>query len=701
MANQNISVNGNNDGIINQGDYNTINVINHYHNTNNQAISIPDIYNASIVSISNSENQIIATGFLVSSRYIITTYQNIATFEQLTVTFALRDPQTSFEAKVIDSNETHNIALLQIDNSEPFTIPLITAQYGEGFVVYGFGTASSEWIEGAYKGKLAGGLHQITTQKPISSGFSGAPVWDIANSGISGVMVDALSMIPISKVLESFSVVDDELRAFHNPYKGLFHFGYEDRANFYGRDEEIAQITKALESTPLYTIMGASGSGKSSLLFAGVVPQLKANHTIITFRPTAEVFKSLAKVFIGSEASTSQGDTKVSLPIITQQIKEIKTLANDLATQTIGLDELIEQYIQMHNIQKLTIIIDQFEELFTLNNSQNIQRFLDHLLSSLNTPATIILSLRSDFLSSISFYPAFNEAINQHPKFILGVMNRANLQKAILLPAHKLGVTFQEGLVDKILDEIEHNKAQLPLLEFALYELWQKMQVRQITHQNLEDMGGITHAISHYANSTYNETKLNKDSIKRIFLKLVNVGSGTEDTRRVANLNEFRKDDKATIKALADKRLIVTTQTSVEVVHEALIREWQIYREWINEYREFLVWEKRLAIDYEIYQSTKKNNDLLKNTKLAVAKEFLKTHNEVISTDYRQFIKRSSRINKRNKMIIAYISMHIISLIIYLSLERMEKSEMEKKIEEIEIQEMMIREIVEKELNGK
>lgn len=329
MADKSINVGHDNLGIINQGDHNTIyQVTNHYHNQHNHSISIPDIYNASIVSIHNADNQIIATGSLVTSNYIITTYTNISNSDTFTVTFALRTPKSSFEATLIEHDEAYNIALLQIDSDTPFSVPLITAHYGEGFVAYGFDTPNGEWIEGEYKGSLANASHQIITQKPIGSGFGGSPIWDIANGGISGVMIDAHSMIPIAKVLESFSIIDDELKAFQNPYKGLFHFDYEDRERFYGREDEIAKITHELKSTKLYTIIGASGSGKSSLLFAGVVPCIKDNDNILHFRPSNQVFYNLSRSLLANESST-----------ITERIKETKVLEQSLITGEIGLDE--------------------------------------------------------------------------------------------------------------------------------------------------------------------------------------------------------------------------------------------------------------------------------------------------------------------------------------------------------------------------
>jgi len=213
MANQSVSVGRDNRGIINQGDHSIIyQVTNHYHNQHNQAITIPDIYNASIVSIHNTDNQIIATGFLVTSNYIITTYQNIAHLDNLTITFALRSPQSSFEATLIDFNETYNIALLQIDSDAPFFINIIKHQSKETtqpFTTLGFAQKSIKQIEG----RAINNFLQIEDSLNLS--LSGSPLWSTTHNGIMGMMVvedSQASMIPISKIIEAFKPLQEALR---------------------------------------------------------------------------------------------------------------------------------------------------------------------------------------------------------------------------------------------------------------------------------------------------------------------------------------------------------------------------------------------------------------------------------------------------------------------------------------------------------
>jgi hypothetical protein len=213
------------DKIINNNQR-TIHAENYYENYNvkniyytkegNKSTPIPKVYNASIVSIYNANNEIVGSGFLVTSNYIITSYENISNLKNLKVTFALRDPQMSFEAKLIDSNSTHNIALLEIESEEPFNPPLTTtAEYGGEFVVCGFDTQTNSWLEGSYKGDLSDGKQQITLeQEPIiAESFSGAPIWDIAKGGISAMILDSGSMIPIQKVIETFKPLQEALRS--------------------------------------------------------------------------------------------------------------------------------------------------------------------------------------------------------------------------------------------------------------------------------------------------------------------------------------------------------------------------------------------------------------------------------------------------------------------------------------------------------
>jgi len=431
----------------------------------------------------------------------------------------------------------------------------------------------------------------------------------------------------------------------NNPYKGLSSFEYKDRENYYGRDRESTEIATDLKKTKLFTLLGASGSGKSSLIFAGIKPLIEDDEVgIVDFRPQNRAFQNLASIFIPLLYSDRL-----------EQIRKNNTLSQELMNFEIKLDDLVANLLQQTEIKHLYIVIDQFEEIFTLSqNPKEKNTFLDQLLTLINSehPITLLISMRSDFLSHISFYEPFNKAFNEHKSTSLSLLSSENLKKVIEEPSKKLGVRFEDGLVNRIIEEIENEAGQLPLLEFALEQFWNKRKGRFITHSILDDMQSISHSISHYADNIYAHHTKHQNSIKKILIKLVNPGSGTEDTRRVASIEDFNKDELEVVQLLANERLVITRDKSVDIVHEALLREWKLLKGWIDEYREFLEWQKKLRDDRANYvANAKKDTDknLLTESKLLRAKEFLESHKAYISEHDRAFILKSIEVAQRKK----------------------------------------------------
>jgi WD40 repeat protein/energy-coupling factor transporter ATP-binding protein EcfA2 len=482
---------------------------------------------------------------------------------------------------------------------------------------------------------------------------------DRNKSGKQAYAIPAYYLKYIWKDMPSDEIVEPLEK--HNPYKGLSSFAYKDKHNYYGRKKESQEIAKVLKGTKLFTLLGASGSGKSSLIFAGIVPLIEEeNIKIVDFRPQDRPFKNLASIFISLLYSDSL-----------EQIEQNKKLSKKLINFETTLDDLVANLLAKNKIKHLYIIIDQFEELFTLTkNLKEKNCFLDQLLTLINSQhsITILLSMRADFLSQLSYYEPFNKAFNEHKSTSLSLLSSENLIKVIEEPSRKLGVRFQEGLVDRIIDEIENEAGQLPLLEFALEQFWNKRKGRFITHEILDDMKSISHSISHYADNIYEKHHLHQKSIKKVLIKLVNPGSGTEDTRRVASFDDFDEEEIKTIQLLASERLVVTKirgisedkdlqsstreEQSVDIVHEALLREWKRLRDWIDEYREFLLWEKKLRDDRVNYFSHLSKNDdknLLTDSKLLRAKEFLKSHEEYIASKDKEFILKSIEVDRKRR----------------------------------------------------
>ncbi|MDZ7992280.1 MAG: eIF2A-related protein [Nostoc sp. EfeVER01] len=431
------------------------------------------------------------------------------------------------------------------------------------------------------------------------------------------------------------------------PYRGLFHFGPNDADVFFGREIFIEELYSATKTKNFIPVLGASGSGKSSVVLAGLVPKLqKAGHWQFThFRPGFDPFHALALALV--PLYTPKLDQ-------TDQIAQARKMAGYLQDGSVILLDVFAKIQQNHPNHRVLLIADQFEEIYTLCNNQEIRlKFLDCLLASLVTPTSLtssatvlVTTMRADFLGNALSYRPFADVL-QNGDVKLGPMNREELTQVIEKPAQKFGVTFADGLVERILDDVENQPGNLPLLEFALTELWNKRSGKQLTHKIYEEIGQVEGALARHADEKYgNLTDDEKQKVRRIFIQLVRPGEGAEDTRRIAMKAELGEQSWSLVKQLADARLVVTSrnatsQETVEVVHEALIRNWGELREWMNTNRVFRAWQERLRSAKGQWEATKRDpGSLLRGAALAEAEEKLKERPEDL-IDEKEFIEQS------------------------------------------------------------
>ncbi|MBE9059078.1 WD40 repeat domain-containing protein [Sphaerospermopsis sp. LEGE 08334] len=473
----------------------------------------------------------------------------------------------------------------------------------------------------------------------------------------------------------SVDVADDNLLC---PYRGLFHFGPDDADVFFGREIFIEELYSATKTKHFIPVLGASGSGKSSVVLAGLVPKLyKEGHWQFThFRPGLDPFHALSLALV--PLYTPNLDQ-------TDQIRQARKLADYLQNESILLSDVFAQIRQNHPNDRVLLIADQFEEIYTLCNDEKIRRkFLDSLLNSLenttslSSSATVLVTtMRADFLGNALSYRPFADVL-QNADVKLGPMNRKELTEVIKKPAQKLGVTFEPGLVERILNDVENQPGNLPLLEFALTELWNKRTGKQLTHKVYEEIGQVEGALARHADEKYgNLTDDEKEKVRRIFIQLVRPGEGTEDTRRVAIRKELGEQSWSLVKQLADARLVVTSrntnQETVEVVHEALIRNWGELREWMNTNRVFRVWQERVRAAKAQWEKTKRDpGSLLRGAALAEAEEELNKRPEDL-IDEKNFIEQSLefrdreiKIQKRRQMLtISGLSIGLIAVSLF------------------------------------
>ncbi|MCA2699705.1 MAG: WD40 repeat domain-containing protein [Microcystis sp. M179S2] len=448
---------------------------------------------------------------------------------------------------------------------------------------------------------------------------------------------------------DSADVADDKLPC---PYRGLFHFGPGDAEYFFGRKSFIKTLFQATQTRNFIPLLGASGSGKSSVVFAGLVPKLQQeSHWQFThFRPGSDPFHALALALVPLY-TTNLNET--------ERLAQARQLANYLRDGDISLADVVAQIQQNYPSERVLLIADQFEELYTLCPDETIRRnFLDKLTTSPfeRVGMVLVLTMRADFLGNALSYRPFADVL-QNTDLKLGPMNREELTEVIEKPAQKLGVTFEAGLVERILDDVESEPGNLPLLEFALTELWQRRQGQQLTHLAYTEIGQVQGALARHANEEYDKlSEAQREQMRRIFIQLVRPGEGTEDTRRLATKAELGAVNWALVKQLADARLVVTSRSeeaqveTVEVVHEALIRNWGELRGWMDTDRVFRAWQERLRGAMGQWQKTQGDEgSWLRGAALAEAEEQLKQRPEDISQSEQDFIRQSLQERERIK----------------------------------------------------
>jgi transcriptional regulator with XRE-family HTH domain len=374
------------------------------------------------------------------------------------------------------------------------------------------------------------------------------------------------------------------------PYRGLSAFREPDARFFHGRDAAVARIIGKLEASQLVAVVGASGSGKSSVVFAGVVPRLRrsADWDVLSLRPGPDP----SAAFVGAlSADTGRAAAAAAVPNPTAT-----TIVAGLGARTrrSGMPTLV--------------VIDQFEELFTHGAAPaTVDGFLTlivHLTAARRrVPVKVLLTFRGDFYGQVIARRDFSDLLQDNVVH-LPPMSRAELRQAVVEPARLVGLALDNGLVDRILDDAGTEPGNLPLLEFALTRLWDMRRGMSLTHEAYRQIGHLAGAITARAEEVYLGLSPEQQyAARQLLVRLVQVARPEEDgndARRrtpIVELATLPRVD-AVISALADARLVVTDADNtlgptVELSHEAIIRSWERLRVWLVEDRQFLLWQQR------------------------------------------------------------------------------------------------------------
>jgi WD40 repeat protein len=442
------------------------------------------------------------------------------------------------------------------------------------------------------------------------------------------------------------------------PFRGLEIFREQDEPFFCGRDHLIQQLLDYLERHRLLAVIGPSGSGKSSIIQAGLIPALKNSYinnkgdsdiilpvSIATFTPKEHPLEELAF------AIQRLGDTAMHLPA--------EALIKRLEEHEKSLHYIAREISKGADDRLILLVIDQFEELFTQTvNDNERKQFLALIVAAVeatNSPLKlkIILTMRSDFLGKCALYHNFNSFVIDNLKQI-GPLEQKDLQLAIEIPADRAGLEFEVGLVSRILKDSGGAPGELPLIEHALLELYERRNGNQLTQKAYEEIGGIEGALTKRAEAEFIQMSPQKQEIlrKMFVLRLIQPGEGTEDTRRRATKEELLATGGDAelagqiIQRWTDARLLSTATDAqrkteiIDVAHEALIRKWPRVQEWLKDERQntrFIGQLRQTAGDWR--QNDKSPDYLFRGAMLVKAEEFIKQYAGDLTETEREFIQ--------------------------------------------------------------
>jgi WD40 repeat protein/transcriptional regulator with XRE-family HTH domain len=387
------------------------------------------------------------------------------------------------------------------------------------------------------------------------------------------------------------------------PYRGLEAFDEEHADLFFGRDAAVQRLLEQLKRSRFIAVIAPSGSGKSSLVRAGLLPALRQGASM------GSQDWLVCKFTPGSAPLTALSTELLQLPAPERSSLQ-RTVAR-MARDTRALHQSVAVALAHHApATRLVCVVDQFEEIFTqcLDDDQRGQ-FVANLLYAATVPdgrTIVVLTMRADFYAHCAAYADLATQLAAH-QYLLGPLDRAGTRLAIAAPAERLGFSFEPGLVDTIAEDVAGAPGALPLLEHALLELWERRQGHVLTLEGYRASGGVQGALAQHADSVFLALDPGEQEVAReVLLRLTEPGETTEDTRRRATMDELvasasqRELTRHVTQVLADARLLTTGGGEygaawVEVAHEALIRGWPRLRQWVDEDRAALRVRRRLT----------------------------------------------------------------------------------------------------------
>jgi uncharacterized C2H2 Zn-finger protein/energy-coupling factor transporter ATP-binding protein EcfA2 len=417
-----------------------------------------------------------------------------------------------------------------------------------------------------------------------------------------------------------------------NPYPGLRPFDANENHLFFGRDGQSDEILTSLRRNRFVAVVGTSGSGKSSLIRAGLLPllhggfmaQASSSWRIALFRPGSDPIGNLARALNRPEVLRTNGSNLATDTVITE---------TTLRRGGLGLIEAVRQS-KMPPQANLLIVVDQFEELFrfrgnaTSESAEDDAAFVKLIIEATrqtDLPIYVVITMRSDFIGDCARFRELPETINRG-LYLIPLMTRDQRRQAITGPAAVAGTEIAPRLINRVLNDAGESPEQLPLLQHALMRTWadwktERKGVGLIDLESYEAIGGMEHALSRHADEAFDElpTKRSQEIAEKLFRALAEKGPDNREVRRptrvaeiaaiadaseaevIAVIEAFRQPGRSFL--MPPPEVELNSQSLIDVSHESLIRGWRRLREWVESEALSAAIYRRVAETAALYES--------------------------------------------------------------------------------------------------
>jgi len=440
------------------------------------------------------------------------------------------------------------------------------------------------------------------------------------------------------------------------PFIGLAAFDVDQAHLFFGRDRETEELLERLRVGPFLAVVGDSGSGKSSLIRAGLIPALHSGGYIdgnsmaytwqvATLRPGGDPFRELANALMDL-----QPDIEAAEKLNTRE-----ACAQRLAEGTEGLGQCIGTLVESG--QRTLLVVDQFEEIFTHVAEVKVrERFIETLLEvadvSGDRPVHVVITLRADFYSECFDHPNLPRAIAAN-QYAVRAIEHEQLVEVIEKPAAMAGVELEPGLVEAILSDLGQGAGNLPLLEHTLLQLWNLRVSEILTHKSYESIGRVQGALEHHAEEVFSRfSGEEQKQARKLLLGLVQPGRETGATRRRERIERILpsgangESTAIVLRTLVAQRLLTVStfegEEEVQIAHEALLRGWHRLNGWLEEDREFLFWRQRASAALGAWEESGRDpGAFLRGGPLVEAQRWFAARADDLTETGRKFIEES------------------------------------------------------------